>query len=132
MSEENVEIVKRVIEAGSRADLDAVVALHHPDWEGYIPEEYPVAGTWRGLDGVRRFAQEWLESFDEFSVEAEEFIDGGDAVVVAVRYRGRGRASGVETTDLWFYDYRLREDKVVAWRPYRERAEALAAAGLDA
>jgi ketosteroid isomerase-like protein len=131
MSQENVEIVKRVIDAGAR-DVDAILALHHPEWEGFIPDEYPVAGTWRGHDGVRRFMQEWLDSFDQFSIEPGEFIDADDAVVVAVRYRGRGRSSGIETTDRWFYAYRLREGKVIGWRPYRERGEALAAVGLGA
>ena len=31
MSQENVEIIERVIAAGSRGDFDAVLALHHPD-----------------------------------------------------------------------------------------------------
>jgi hypothetical protein len=126
-----VEIIKRVIEAGSRGDFDTVLALHHPDWEGLIPEEYPVAGTWRGLEGVRGFAEEWLEAWEEFRVVPEEFIEGGDAVVAKVRYWGRGRGSGVEVTDLWFYAYRLRDGRVISWRPYTDRSQALKAVGLE-
>jgi ketosteroid isomerase-like protein len=132
MSQQNIEVVERVIDAGARGDIDAILDLHHLDWEGFIPDEYPVAGTWHGHDGVRGFMQEWLDSFDEFTIEADEFFDHGDGVVVAVRYLGRGRLSSIETTDRWFYAYRLREGKVFAWRPYRERAEAFAAIGLDA
>jgi uncharacterized protein len=132
MSQQNLDVIKRVFEAGARGDWDAIVALHHPEWEGHIPDEYPVAGTWRGLDGVRAFMQEWLDAFDEFKADAEEFVEGEDAVMVAVRYWGRGRGSGLEITDRWFYAYRLREGKVIGWRPYRERGEALAALGLDA
>jgi uncharacterized protein len=128
MSEANVEIVRRVIEAGSRGDFDTVLALHHPDWEGFIPEEYPVAGTWRGLDGVRGFAEEWLDAWEEFRVEPEEFMEGGDAVMAKVHYWGRG--SGIEVTDRWFYAYRLRGGKIISWRPYTDRAEALADLGL--
>ena len=128
MSQENVEIVRRVIEAGSQGDFDTVLALHHPDWEGFIPEEYPVAGTWRGLDGVRGFAEEWLDAWEEFRIEPEEFVEGGDAVVVKVHYWGRGRGS--EVTDRWFYAYRLRGGKIISWRPYADRAEALAHLGL--
>ncbi|HEV2923554.1 MAG TPA: nuclear transport factor 2 family protein [Solirubrobacteraceae bacterium] len=130
MSQQHVEIIKRVVEAGSRRDFDTVLALHHPDWEGFIPEEYPVAGTWRGLDGVRGFAEEWLEAWEEFRVEPEEFIEGGDAVVAAVRYWGRGRGSGVQVTDRWYCAYRRRDGKVISWRPYADRDEALKAAGL--
>ena len=73
---------------------------------------------------------EWLEAWEEFRVEPEEFIEGGDVVVAAVRYWGRGRGSGVEVTDRWFYAYRLRDGKVISWRPYSDRAEALKAVGL--
>jgi ketosteroid isomerase-like protein len=131
MSRENVAITKQVIEAASRGDFDAMLALHHPDWEGFIPEEYPVAGTWRGLDGVRGFVEEWLDAWDAFRIDPEEFIDGGDAVVAVVRYWGRGRGSGVEVTDRWFYAYRLRDGRVVSWRLCGTRAEALEAVGLQ-
>jgi ketosteroid isomerase-like protein len=130
MSLENVEIIRHVIEAASRGDFDTMLALHHADWEGFIPEEYPVAGRWRGLAGVRRFAEEWFEAWEEFRVEPDEFVDGGDAVVAGVRYWGRGRGSGVEVTDHWFWAYRLREGKVISWRLYANRAEALGAVGL--
>jgi ketosteroid isomerase-like protein len=130
VSQENVDVVRRVLAAGG--DVDTILALHHPDWEGYIPDEYPVAGTWKGLRGVRGFMDEWLEAFDEFRVEPEEFIDAGDdAVIVAVHYWGRGRGSHVTLTDRWFYVYRLREGKVFRWRPCRTRAEALEVVGLE-
>ena len=130
MSQQNVEIVRRVFAAGAE-DLDAIIALHHPDWEGYIPAEYPISGTWRGLDGVRGFVEEWLGAFDQFSIEAEEFIDHDDAVFVAVAYTGRGLGSEVTLTDKWFYVYRVRDGKVYRWQPYRTRPEALEAIGLD-
>ena len=130
MSRENVELVRQVFAAGVD-DVDGIVALHDPEWEGYIPAEYPVAGTWRGLDGVRGFMREWLEAFGKFRVDPQEFIDRDDAVVVAVLYTGRGRGSDVALTDRWFYVYRVREGKIFRWRPYRTRSEALAAVGLE-
>ena len=130
MSEENVEIVRRVIASGTDGDFETMLALHDPDWEGFIPEAYPVAGTWLGLDGVRGFVEEWLDAWDAFRIDPEEFIDGGNAVVAVVRYWGRGRGSGVEVTDRWFYAYRLRDGRVVSWRLCGSRAEALEAVGL--
>ena len=130
MSRENVEIVRRVIASATDGDFETMLALHDPDWEGFIPEAYPVAGTWRGLDGVRGFVEEWLDAWDAFRIDPEEFIDGGDAVVAVVRYWGRGRGSGVEVTDRWFYAYRLRDGRVVSWRLCGSRAEALEAVGL--
>lgn len=130
MSQENVDVVARVIASGNDGDLETMLALHHPEWEGYIPDEYPVAGTWRGLDGVRAFVLEWLTAWEDFRVVPEEYVHGGDAVMVAVRYWGKGRASGMEISDRWFYAYRLRGGKIIAWQPFAERADALEALGL--
>src|ERR1700733_12816171 len=130
MSQENVEIARRVIEAGDAGDFETVLALHDPEWEGFIPSDYPVAGTWRGHDGVRGFTEEWLAAWHEFRIEPEEFFEGGDAVVVAVRYWGRGRHSGVEVSDHWFYAYRFRNGRIVSWLPYSTRSNALRAVGL--
>src|SRR6476660_9241445 len=98
MSQENVEIIQRVLASGARGDFETLLALHDPSWEGFIPEQFPVAGTRRGRDGVRGFVEEWLEAWDDFRIEPEEFLDGGEAVVVVVRYWGKGRGSGIEVT----------------------------------
>ena len=107
-----------------------MLALQDPDWEGFVPDDYPVAGTWRGLDGVRAFAEEWLDAWEEFRVEPADFITGGDAVLATVHYWGRGRGSGIEITERWYYAYRLRAGKIISWRPYADRADALADLGL--
>jgi len=129
---ENTEIVTRVLEALNRGDLETMLDLQDPDWEGVIPVEYPMAGTWRGQAGLRAFAEQWLEAWEEFRVEPREFVAEGDAVLAEVHYWGRGRSSGIEVTERWYYAYRLRAGKVISWRPYADRAEALAALGLSA
>jgi hypothetical protein len=52
------------------------------------------AGTRYGGEGFLRAAEEAVEAFEEYSVEPEDFIDAGEAVVVPVRISGRGRVSG--------------------------------------
>ena len=44
----------------------------------------------------------WDSEWDELETVVEEVIDAGDKVLMAVRYRGRGRVSGVEVNDLQF------------------------------
>jgi ketosteroid isomerase-like protein len=63
-------------------------------------------------------------------VEAKEFIDAGDCVLVPVRLTGRGRASGVSFEDHEVHVFRLRDRKIIEVREYREKAEALEAVGL--
>jgi hypothetical protein len=102
MRERNVEVVRRGYEAFGRGDLGAAMELFHPDVEWHDPER-PGGGTYRGHGGVLRNLAEWLEGWEEFRLEPEEFL----AQV-----------------------FRLREGKVVWARTYTSREEALKAAGL--
>jgi ketosteroid isomerase-like protein len=126
----NVEIVSRVPEALNSGGIDTVLALQNPAWEGFIPAEYPMAGTWRGHDSLRAFAEEWLEAWEELRVKPEDFTTGGEAVLATVHYWGRGRGSGIEVRERWHYAYRLRAGKVLSWRRCADRAHALADLGL--
>jgi hypothetical protein len=50
---------------------------------------------------------------------------------MAVRYRCRGRASGVEVTDRLFEVHTFRDGQCVRKLDFRERSEALEAVGLS-
>jgi ketosteroid isomerase-like protein len=86
----------------------------------------------RGREGVRDFlTRDLFEGFDRFRAEPLAFEDLGDAVLVTVRYVGRGESSGIELDQTFATLYRLRDGKAVSMRDYPTRAEALEAAGLS-
>jgi ketosteroid isomerase-like protein len=91
VSEENVELVRRLYEVVDDAGLEeAVIEFRHPDVEVVPALEGPEGSIIRGRDGVREFARRWMTTFEDFQVEPERFVDsGGDMVVVYVRDRGR-------------------------------------------
>jgi ketosteroid isomerase-like protein len=136
MSQQNVEIVRRVYDAVARRERESVLAYYDPEirveWlPGSIAD---VLGTRviRGYDGLRLFDREWREAFEGIETLCEEIIDAGDAVVTASKYRARGRGSGVEVEGpLQFGVWTFREGKIVkvVWFPTRE--EALEAAGHE-
>jgi ketosteroid isomerase-like protein len=82
----------------------------------------------RGLEGVKAWFGEIFMSFD-LRVEADEFVDAGDSVVVVFRQIARGRASGAELTSR-FAVYGFRDGKISSVDGYRTRADALEAVGL--
>jgi ketosteroid isomerase-like protein len=87
------------------------------------------AGIYHGHEGAERFFIEWLGAWRDPTVEHLELIDAGDSVVSIFRWTGKGKASGVETQQTFFGVYDLRGGKVVRYRQYETREEALAAAG---
>jgi ketosteroid isomerase-like protein len=117
---ENVEIVRRAFEyeVYGRGDREEVLAGFDADVVLNRIEEGPS----RGRDAVRDRFERWSDAWDELG---GEFIDSGDRVVVARRWRGRRRASGIQVEV-----YTLRDGKIVRIDEFIDRAEALAAAGV--
>ena len=68
--------------------------------------------------------------WDERRLEAEEFIDAGDCVVVLVREFRRGGAAESSWTDTAVV-FEVRNGRVVRIQGYMDRAKALKAAGLS-
>jgi ketosteroid isomerase-like protein len=61
----------------------------------------------------------------------EDFTDAGDQVLVTVYYSARGRGSGIEYEERLFDVYTFSDGQCVRKREFRERSEAVEAAGLD-
>ena len=88
MSEENVEIVRRVYEAWNRRRLEACFGpAGTPRSMWYDPEQSLDAGSLpRACDGVRRFLGRARSSTSTRSTSSvEEFVDLGDAWSSLVR-----------------------------------------------
>lgn len=90
-----------------------------------------LTGEWRGLDAMVRAGRQWVEMFDVLRIEAEQFIDVGDSVVVFTRHRGTAKGSGLQVDMAAADVVTLRDGRVVRFDQYRDRDEALeAVAGL--
>ena len=132
MSEENVEIVRRIWEADRQHDAEAVLGAYAPEveWE----DNTGLWGDWgtaRGRNGVRAAWRRWHEAFEEVRFDWDQVADTGDDVVVTYRARARGRGSGAVVDQAITLLWTLRAGKVVRIRSYGDRADALEAAGLS-
>jgi uncharacterized protein len=132
MSKQNVDTVRRGYELYAAGDLEAVAALFSSDAEladaGGLGVAGSAAGTRRGPDGFLRAVQETLDVFDDYRVEAEDFIEADDAVVVPVRISGTGKTSGARLDTRLAHVWVFRDGKVIDGEVYRTIEEALAAA----
>jgi len=89
----------------------------------------PSASVSHGHEGVERFFRDWLGTWTDYEIGTREFVDAGDSVVIVFRQHGTGRESGVEIERDFFGVYDLRASKVVRFRMFESRDEALQAAG---
>jgi ketosteroid isomerase-like protein len=92
--------------------------------------EFPDAGTYRGYEQMRRWIEGWLDVFDEISIEPQEFIPVGDHVVVPTHQRFRSKV-GLEVEQNITQVLRFRGGKVIYATGYRDKSNALEAAGLS-
>lgn len=121
MPQQNVEALRRGYEVFNRRDIDAWLDL------AGIPDA-PVP---RGHEALR----EWVAMMDGIWVDAryepEEFIEAGEFVVVAVRAKGRGRASDIPMDVPMFQVFEFQGGTVRRLGVYLDRSEALKVVGLS-
>ena len=132
MSQENVEIVRKAIEARNRS-LEDWQGFFHPAAQTSDRLTAPGMPTYtHGLDELVRDAEQWMEIFDGFQMEVMELVDLDEWVLAEVRFHGRGGASGASVTLFQVDLYRVCEGLITEQRSgYRSREEALEAAALS-
>jgi uncharacterized protein len=131
MSQENVEIVKKYSQRFAEGVRGVYGEYFDPDivWDTSA-SGLPAASIYHGHEGVRRFFRDWLAPWKNYEIEYREYIDAGDAVVTVFSQAGTGRGSGIRSERDFFGVWELKDSKVVRFRLFESRAQALEAAGL--
>jgi ketosteroid isomerase-like protein len=130
MSQENMEIVRRLIEAVNRGAVEEVLRCMDPEVE-FIPKRAAVQGVYNGHEGVREYLADTAENFDLYRVDNEEIRDLGDRVLVFDTLRLRGRESGVEVTTPTAIVLTFRNGKIARFEDFGDKSRALEAVGLS-
>jgi ketosteroid isomerase-like protein len=143
VSQVNIEICRRfVARLDALARRGALADPTDPDVQATLAEfldreiefydpDLPGGGTFRGYAGVIEYWTQLQEAFASGDVAPERLFDAGDKVVCFLRWTARGKGSGVETDLRDAAVWTLREGKIVHWRAYLDRTEALRAAGFE-
>ena len=125
----NVQLVEQLYDAFARGDIPTVLGAFDPNIEWTSSEGAAYPGTFHGPEAVlqnifMRLGTEW----EGFRVEPEEFIDGGDQVVMLGRYYGTYRETGKSMSAGVAHVWTIRDGRLVRYRQYvdsRKMAEAL-------
>jgi len=130
VSDDNVEVVRRSVEAAAQGDFEAAAAELHPDVE-VEDTDIPDAGYYRGSEGYFRWLAQWSESWQSWDVENIDFHSSDDGrVVVLFDMIARGKGSGIEMTRGDALVCSVRERKVSRLVYYNDQARALREVGL--
>ncbi|HEX2127913.1 MAG TPA: nuclear transport factor 2 family protein [Solirubrobacterales bacterium] len=128
MSEENLSALKRLYERWATGDwtdtsfIDAHLVAVLPD---------PSPRVFYGAEAVAEYTRQFLEPWEEISVQADDFRGSENTYVVGVQIQGTGSASGVELADRLFHVWTFRGRTAIRFDVFDNEPEALAAAGLS-
>jgi ketosteroid isomerase-like protein len=130
MSQENVELGNRAIDAVNRRDFDAFVELMDDEVEA-VSRIVALEGGLHGHAGIRRWWESWFEAFPDYDIEIVETRDLGDVVLATLRAVGHGAGSAVPFEDLVWNASRWQSGRCVWWQVFNSREEALEAVGVS-
>jgi ketosteroid isomerase-like protein len=132
VSQEDVEVVRRALDATNRGDIEEALTYIDPDGELHSAIIGGAEGNvYRGHDGFRRWYAETETTFEELRTELTEFRDLGDRVVGLGHIHARGRESGIELDSATAWVFTLRNGKVLKSEGFLSPDGALKAVGLE-
>ncbi|HWX95995.1 MAG TPA: nuclear transport factor 2 family protein [Solirubrobacteraceae bacterium] len=130
MSQRNVELVRKALDAYMRRDVQALRGLADPDVElDWSASRAWLAGVYRGFNETLRFYEDYFEAFEEIVIEPDRFIDVGDSVVVPNVAHQLGR-HGNEVSARSTLVFTVRNGKLLRIRLFQETEQALEAVRL--
>jgi ketosteroid isomerase-like protein len=135
MSEENLEIVRRIYTEGliDRDPKRLVDQFAGPEIEYVDPPDDIDSGSRHGRTAVMLAMRRSRQSFSEYQHELQELFDAGDTVIAAVSFQAtarRGNKSEAiqrEETHIWAF----RDGKIARFENARNLEDALQAVGLS-
>jgi ketosteroid isomerase-like protein len=126
---ENLDLIRSGFAAHNSGDLDALTEVYDPD----VVFETLLLGTHRGNEAIRLIYEENQKTLSGYDVVPVELIDAGDQVVTVAQVTGEGTESGIamDDSDRFAFLFTIKNGRIVREQAFRNREEAVEAAGLS-
>lgn len=134
MSEVNVEVIRRLVDAWNRHDLEALLAFADPEFEYVNAPSAVEPGTRRGHEGLASVARAQWEYMPGSLLELNRVHDRGDEVITEGHLSRLMPGSDTRINTPFLSSWKFRDGKVVRLEQLGagpEFGKALEAAGLS-
>ncbi len=126
-----MEIVRRSVKAFNEGGFEAMAEFALPEVEFQEPPTQPAPRTARGKAAAKETFAAFDAAWEEHQTELKEVRElPEDEVLVSSVEHFRGR-DGMEVSAPCWTILTFRDAKIVKYRPFWDRAQALEAAGLS-
>jgi uncharacterized protein len=120
MPNDNVELLRSTYESFGRGDIPAVMASFAEDITWHVPAVLPTGGDAKGHEEVGQSFQRIGSTWEDFQIEARDFVDSGDRVCVIGR--AQGKLDGKQTGYGFVHCWTVRDGKCVDFDEYVDPA----------
>jgi hypothetical protein len=132
VSEQNVELHRRAIEAFNARDMEAFIAFSDPQSEFHSAFAAVGGAVYHGHDGLRQLFSDFEEAWgEEFHLEPEAYFDLGEHTLSFYVAQGRGRRSGAEVEMPAAAVTKWRQGLCIYFKGYAHREDALRDLGVS-
>ena len=125
------QALERLFAAINRNDMQAMTKEFDPQIVRVEPEGFPTAGTYRGVAEVQENITKGRGTWAEGACAPEKFLVNGDRVVVYLHARVRLKGSTDWVGGRFADGFEFRNGKIVQYRSFGERVDALKWAGIE-
>jgi uncharacterized protein len=126
MAPGNADLIRPIYEEWGRGNWRPRFDVYDPHMEWGWSDEFPgLAGVYEDHRDPNPRLRAWLDGWEHWRAEADDFLEIGDHVVVLASYHGRGKGSGVEIHQEGAHVFELREGKVVRLEIFASREKAI-------
>ena len=126
----NLDLLKSVYDGFAKGDVPAVLGAMDENVDWNEPESLPYKNQSSPQAVAEGVFGPVMQDLEGFTVNPEEFVDGGGDVIVAIgRYRGKGAKTGVELDAPFTHVWRFSGGKISYFRTYTDTKSWLDAIG---
>ena len=131
MASQNVEALYNIYDHWGRGDWGYPPTIYADDFEWGYSDEFPgIAGVYRDTETPNPRMRTWLSGWEDWRCEAEEYVELADTVIVLTRYRGRGKASGLDVDVPGAHVWEMRDGLAIRLEIFADREAVLKKHGV--
>jgi ketosteroid isomerase-like protein len=130
MSRDNVEVVRAIYAEWGKGNFRAGTDLFDRDVVLVLRTDFPDAGTYVGRDEIRAYMRQFLASWTDAVIEAEDIFGTGERVAVAVHQQATGSGSGLPIDMRYWQVWTFRGSVVTRIESIKRHSELVDVIGL--
>jgi ketosteroid isomerase-like protein len=126
VSEENVDVARRLLDAIELGDLSCLIELtdSEVEWRSFFAE-LGEGGEYQGHGGIRQYMSDMAETWEMIHPEADSLLYVGSLVLGVGRIHYKGKESGAESELPAGWIFKFRAGKVVRFWAFRDPEQTL-------